>query len=103
MNPIVSVAVTLLTQLLQLIPMVSGSASTIGSIISTLVQIIPAIEQAAEALVPPIKAIIAALSADPATTADQLATLQALDAQCDQAFESAAVDASVDNPAPAGG
>lgn len=96
MNPIVTVAVTLLTQLLQLIPAISGNASAIGSVITTLVQIIPAIEQAAEALIPPIKAIIAALSADAATTADQMAALQALDAQCDQAFEAAAVDPEAD-------
>jgi len=100
MTGIISAVVSLLTALL---PLITGNSQAIGNIIATLIQIIPAVEQAAENLIPPIKNIIAALSADPATTADQLATLQALDAQCDQAFESAAVDASVDNPAPAGG
>lgn len=96
MSAIITAVVSLLTTLL---PLVTGNSTAIATIISTLIQLIPAITQEVEAMIPPIKAIIAALSADPATTADQLAQLQQLDTQCDAAFEAAAVDASVDLPA----
>lgn len=93
MNGIVSAVVSLLTTLL---PLITGNSTAIGNIIATLIQLIPAVVQAEQALVAPIKGIIAALSADPATTAVQLATLQALDAQCDAAFDAAAVDTAAD-------
>lgn len=93
MSQIITAVVTLLTTLL---PLVTGNSSAIGSVITTLIQLIPAIEQEVAAVIPPIKAIIAALSADPATTADQLAALQKLDADCDAAFEAAAVDPEAD-------
>lgn len=93
MSAVITAVVSLLTTLL---PLVTGNSSAIATVIATLIQLIPAIEQEVAAVIPPIKAIIAALSADPATTADQLETLQALDAQCDQAFEAAAVDPQAD-------
>jgi len=90
---IITQVVTLLSTLL---PLVTGNSSAIATIIATLIQLIPAVTQEVESLIPPIKAIIAALSADPATTSDQLAALQKLDADCDAAFEAAAIDPEAD-------
>lgn len=70
----------------------STAASTITSIITALTNLIPLIVDEVETVVPAIKNIIAALSANPATTADQLAQLKTLDAQVDAAFEEAAKD-----------
>jgi hypothetical protein len=85
----------------QLLPAVlsAAEASTITSIINALTQMLPFIIQEVEALYQPVKNIIAALSANPATTADQLATLQQLDAQVDTAFEAIATQVDPDAPA----
>lgn len=82
-----------------LLPLIvsGGTATQIESILATLTNVVPFIVQEAESLVPVVKNIIAALSANPATTESQLASLQALDLQCDAAFDSvaAATDADV--------
>ena len=91
-----SLATAVVAMLTTLLPLLSSSgASAIASIIGTLIQLIPLIEQEITALAAPIKNIIAALGSNPATTADQLATLQTLDAQVDSAFEAAASAAGV--------
>ena len=84
----------ILAMLEQLLPSIlSAARATIGaSIINALTAMLPFIIQEVEALFGPVKNIIAALSANPATTAEQLATLQQLDAQVDAAFEAAATD-----------
>jgi hypothetical protein len=64
----------------------------VTNIIDVLSKMLPFILAEVEALYAPVKNIIAALSANPATTADQLAQLQALDAQVDAAFEAAAAE-----------
>lgn len=91
-----------LTGLLALLTSIAGSTaevSTIGNIIETLVGLIPTLVQTFKDAVPAVKGIIAALSANPAATADQLVTLKALDEVCDQAFEAAATAADAqDNP-----
>lgn len=69
---------------------ITGEASVIAQIVSALVSLIPTLVQEYKDLVGPVKNIIAALSTNPATTADQLATLQALDAKVDADFEAAA-------------
>lgn len=76
----------------QLLPLITGSAnaSLITGIISTLTQFIPFIVQEVESLYQPVKNIIQALSENPATNADQLAQLQTLDKQVDDAFEAIA-------------
>ena len=84
---------TLVEALLPNIGVSSASVSLIDTIITELVKLLPVVTQGAQALLGPIQNIIAALSANPATTADQLATLQALDKQCDDAFEAAALAA----------
>lgn len=93
MNLIVTAVVSLLGQLL---PLVGTNSTLISQIIETLVAILPTVVKEVQDLIPPIKNIIAALSADPATSAAQIATLQVLDAQCDAAFEAAAVDPDAD-------
>jgi hypothetical protein len=83
---------TLLSLISNLLPLLTSSANAnlIGSIISTLEQFLPFIVDEISSLYQPVKNIIAALSANPATTAAQLATLQALDTQADAAFDAAA-------------
>jgi len=93
----VNIVITAVISLMgQLIPLVGTNSSLITSIIETLIAIIPEIVTEVETLIPPIKNIIAALTADPATTSDQMKTLANLDAQADAAFEAAAVDPSAD-------
>ena len=91
MSSIASAVVALLTQLL---PILSTSAGgTVAAVINTLLEIIPVVVQEATDLITPIKNVIAALSANPATTAEQMAKLATLDKQCDDAFEAAALAA----------
>ncbi len=77
-----------------LLPLVASSADTalITSIISTLEGLLPLIVGSIGPFYSSVKNIIAALSADPAALPDQLAALQALDKQADDAFEAAAAD-----------
>lgn len=91
MSVVVTSIVALLGQLLPLLTS-AANATLITSIIETLASIVPFVVQEVETLAPAIKNIIAALSANPATTADQLAQLQQLDAQVDTAFDDAAKD-----------
>ena len=91
---------TLVEALLPNIGVSSASVSLIDTIIAELVKLLPIVISGAAALVPPIQNIIQALSANPATTADQLVKLQALDAQCDKSFEDAAAAAGADPIAP---
>ena len=83
---------SILAMIQALLPAITSSANTamIDGIIGALTNMLPFIIQEVETLVAPVKNIIAALSATPATTADQLAQLQALDAQVDSAFDAAA-------------
>ena len=85
-----------------LIPLLTSTANAnlITSIISTLEQFLPFIVNEIAALYQPVKNIIAALSATPATNAAQLAQLQLLDQQCDTAFETAAAATDAEGSAP---
>lgn len=94
MNIVITAVISLMGQL---IPLVGTNSTLITSIIETLIAIIPEIVTEVETLIPPIKNIIAALTANPATSADQLKTLADLDAQADAAFEAAAVDPEADS------
>jgi hypothetical protein len=79
---------TALTIIEDIAPLVSNSG-TIGKIIAALETYLPIIAKEATDLLQPIKNIITALSSNSAVTADQLAALQALDAQADAAFDAA--------------
>lgn len=81
----------LLIMLGQIIPSMSGNVGIIATIIEALTKIVPLVVSEVKDVTPMVKNIIAALKADPAVTADLLTQLDALDAQCDAAFEAAAV------------
>lgn len=89
---------TILAVLEQLLPAITGgNATLVGTVLKALIEIIPLLTQEYADLVPIAKNIISALSANPATTAAQMATLQALDKQCDDAFEAAAAAAQAED------
>ncbi len=75
-----------------LLPLVASSADTalITSIISTLQGLLPLVVGSIGPFYSSVKNIITALSEDPSTLPDQLAALQALDKQADDAFEAIA-------------
>ena len=94
-----SAAITAILALIeQLLPAITsvGNVTLIDSIISALTSLMPFIIQEIESLVTPVKNIIAALSASPATTTSQLAQLQGLDSQVDAAFDAAAAQTDAD-------
>lgn len=82
----------LISQRLPLIGVGGAAATTIGTIISIISSILPLVASEITLVGPAIKNIINALSENPATTAEQLAELQKLDAAVDAAFEEAAKD-----------
>lgn len=94
-----SIITLLLTLIGQLLPAVGASSAGIQSIINAMVSIIPALIQEAMDMVPIVQNIIAALKNNPATTSAQLVTLNALDAQCDAAFEDAMTKSAASDPA----
>jgi len=91
MTPAIQAMLGMITQLLPLITS-GANATMVGTIIETLSGFTPYIVQEISSLYEPVKNIIAALSSTPATTAAQLATLQALDKTVDDAFDAAAAD-----------
>lgn len=99
--------VTVITSILALIQSIipslgitANGAALIAQIIATLEQILPLLLSFIPTFYTSVKNIIAALQADPSTTATQLTALQALDAQVDAAFELAAQAVDPDAPAP---
>lgn len=87
-----SIAIQTLLALIQgVLPTLGvGSSSVVAEIVSALETIVPVITANAQNFLAPVQAIIATLSGSGAVTAAQVSTLQALDAQCDAAFEAAA-------------
>ena len=86
---------TILSVIETVLPVISGGATStvIISLVTLLEKWVPIViaeMPSAINLFNSIKGAIAALSSNPATPADQLATLQQLDAQVDTAFEAAA-------------
>lgn len=82
-------ALELLTRLLPILRFFDGSDLS-EAMVKLLNEVIPVAIKEANSLDAPIKAIIAALSANPGTTGAQLATLRALEARVDAAFNAAA-------------
>ena len=99
---VTAIITAILAMVEQLLPLITSSSNVtlIDTILSTLIQMMPFIIKEVQTLYTPVKNIIAALSANPATTADQLASLQTLDAQTDAAFD-AMVATPDPTPAPA--
>ena len=95
LSTIIMAAISLMTQMLPMI----NSSSQVAKFIAMLIQILPTVEQLAQDLVQPIKNIINALSANPATDVVQLTALKDLDTQFDQAFEAAATAAQAEDAA----
>lgn len=94
---------TILTTVETVLPLVSGAtASTvIVSVVSALEKWVPIIIAeipSAMNVLQSVKNVIASLSTNPATAAEQLQTLQQLDAQVDTAFEAAAQAVDPDAP-----
>jgi hypothetical protein len=79
----------------QLLP-ASASADIIAKILDALIKMMPFIISEVQSLSGPVKNIIGALSANPASLPDQLSQLQKLDKQVDDAFEAAAADTDND-------
>lgn len=78
--------------LLPVIGTTTASTSVIASIVAMLEKWVPLIVAelpSATTLIQAVQNIIAGLGTNPATSAEQLQTLQQLDAQCDTAFEAA--------------
>lgn len=91
--------VTAVLAILQAIAPSLSTSATVQTVINALIQIIPILVKEAQDLVPMVKNIIAALGSNPASTADQLATLKALDQLTDSAFEAAATKALAEDAA----
>ena len=87
---------TLIEQMLPLLNTSATSVTAIGTIVVQLEKWLPFIVKEVGVLYEPVKNIIAALSANPATLADQQAKLAVIDAQVDTAFEAAAKDVDPD-------
>jgi len=78
-----------LTLIEQILPLLTGGGQTavlITNIIEALIKFMPLIENEVETVYQSVKNIIQALSANPATTAEQLDALAALDKQVDDAW-----------------
>ncbi len=86
----------ILALLQSIIPSLS-SASAITQIIATLTSIIPVIVKEVQDVVPMVKNIIAALKSNDVITPEQMTALEALDAQCDADFETAATAAQAED------
>lgn len=86
-----------LTLIEQILPLLTGGSTTatlIINIINTLIKFMPLIKDEIGTVYQSVKNIIAALSANPAATADQIATLQTLDKQVDDAWD--AIESQLD-------
>ena len=88
----------ILSMVSDFLPAITSGAVAADSTVTALEQIVPLAISTGTALLPAIQSIIASLTGGATLTAAQLATLQALDAQCDAAFEAAATAAG--DPAP---
>lgn len=103
-SAIVAAVMTLLQVVETVLPTVGASATApiIISVVAALEKWVPlviALFPSATTLFQSIKNIIASLSKNAATPAEQLVTLQQLDAQVDTAFEAAAKAVDPDAPA----
>ena len=87
---------TIIQQILPLLNSSGTSTNAITAIVTQLEKWLPLIVQEIGVLYGPVKNIIAALSANPATLVEQQATLANIDAQVDTAFEAAAQDMDPD-------
>lgn len=91
-----------LTLIEQILPLLTGGSTTvtlIENIISALIKFMPLIEGEVGTVYTAVKNILAALSSNPAATADQMKSLSTLDKQVDDAWSS--IENQLDPDAPA--
>ena len=101
MNPIeiVTVVGSVLSLITQVLPLVGvKNSDAIGSIVKTLTDIAPLAISQIGATYTGVKNIIDAVGSHPATTAEQLAALDAFDKQADDAWD--AVESKLDPDLP---
>lgn len=91
----------ILALILQFLPKITDSAA-ITNIINVLVQWMPVIFQFFKDQIPTVQTILAVLRADPHALPDQIASIDAMSAQCDAAFDAAVADALAADRALAG-
>lgn len=77
-----------------LIPNNSAGSASIGKIIETVTALAPLVTDQVGTVYTGVKNILASIGSHPATTADQLATVQAFDKQVDDAWN--AIEAQFD-------
>lgn len=95
-----SILLTVLNAFLAIIPNVSNSQA-LNKVVAAILSFEPIITQFYSEIKPTIENIIAAVSANPASTATQLAALKALDVTTDKAFDDAFAAYSANHPDPA--
>lgn len=93
----INLILPLIEQLLPLFGVGGATSTTVGLVIKGLQTVIPVLGQLATDIAPKIKNIVAVVSADPATTATQLAALNKLDADSDAAFDAALAAAEAED------
>lgn len=71
------------------LPLISGSSAASSSVVQMLIRIVPIVVQEATDLLPQVQNVIRVLSTKDGVTDEDMAALQALDQQCDDAFEAA--------------
>jgi len=96
----VTAVLALIEQILPLLTKGGQAVTIITSIINTLVKFMPLIVDEVSTVYQSVKNIIAALSANPASTEDQMKTLQTLDKQVDDAWD--AIESQLDPDATVG-
>lgn len=84
----ITIITTVLNMLLAIIPQLTTSKQ-INGIVATLVNIVPIIAKTYTDLLPIVQNVIALLQQSTAVNSAQMATLKALDAQVDAAFDQA--------------
>lgn len=89
---------TILSLISTLVP-AGTNAALIEKIVAALIQIVPVVVKEYQDLVPIVRSIVAALKADPSTTAAQLEQLQRLEVEWDADFEAAAAAAIAEDGA----
>lgn len=88
----------ILALLTQFAPTIAG-AGGIGQVINVIAAILPPAFQLAKEEIPVIKSLIADIKGNSASTADQLAELDLLDARCDAIFDDALKSAEAEDAA----
>ena len=91
MSPLVIAAITALLQVVQTVVLPNlNSAGTVAMVITAIEQLVPVILQGAQSVVPMVKNIIASLRSSGVVTTEDLDRLDTLEAQLDDAFDTAA-------------